>query len=151
MKPLPPAIARTLYALLPAGVNYLYSPSKTGLTIAHCLDYDLVCSGDDHKIAGSRLDHLVGAYIGRAFWRGDPALFAKALFGSKAAKHHWSEYYAKKPTPNGTLVVNISRPLAIPKSAAITDRDMGHNVVASDAACIGTPLPLVEITRLEAQ
>jgi len=81
MKPLPPAIARTLYALLPAGVNYLYSPSKTGLTIAHCLDYDLVCSGDDHKIAGSRLDHLVGAYIGRAFWRGDPALFAKALFG----------------------------------------------------------------------
>ncbi len=148
------SLTNALLAMLPNAVNYLYSPSKTGLTIAHCLDYDLVCSGEDHRTASNRLDRLVEVYIVSAFCSGDRDRFTKAIFASKAAKHHWAEYFAKKPVANGTLVVNISKPpVVIPKMAATTPKDMGHDV----AAAAGIPDPgvcdaarLVSLTRLEA-
>jgi len=88
-------------------LHYLLSEA-TGKYIAHCLDLDLVATGQNCEEAAMKLDRLVKAHIELAL-----ATQQLANLATKAPQSFWDEYADGKPIELGPRTLCIQIPESV--------------------------------------
>src|SRR5260370_37454936 len=87
-------------------LHYFFSVNERDKTIAHCLNFDLVTSGDSTEEAERRLDILVKYHI-EAFLKSN----GMSGLNGQAPKRFWSEYTEclrhGGALPSSTLRINV--------------------------------------------
>lgn len=89
--------------LLPkiSSLSYLFTDSE-GTTVAHCLDLDLVATGEDRDIAERRLDTLVRAQIKTIVNR-----FTFADLNFAAPHEYWDRFYKGQEFKKAQLELDV--------------------------------------------
>ena len=95
-------------------LHYFFSVNARNKTIAHCLDFDLVTSGDSMEDAEHRLDTLVRFQI-ESFLRSN----GHTRLGGQAPKRFWTEYTNSLrhggALPMSSLRINVPQPVPMEK------------------------------------
>ena len=95
-------------------LHYFFSTNDRDKTIAHCLDFDLVTSGDSIEEAERRLDILVRFQI-ETFLKSN----GHTRLGGQAPKRFWSAYTDclrhGGALPSSTLRINVPQPVPMEK------------------------------------
>lgn len=95
-------------------LHYFFSLNERGKTIAHCLDFDLVTSGDSIADAERRLDTLVKFQI-ESFIRS----YAHTRLGGQAPKRFWAAYTDSLrhggALPSSSLRIEVPQPVPMEK------------------------------------
>jgi len=91
-------------------LHYFFSVNARNKTIAHCLDFDLVTSGDSIEDAERRLDTLVKFQI-ETFIKSN----GHTRLGGQAPKQFWSSYTDclrhGGALPSTTLRIDVPQPV----------------------------------------
>lgn len=88
-------------------VHYLLS-EKDGKHVAHCLDLDVVSTGESQKIAVRKLDDLVKAHIELALATGRLENLA-----TKAPSSYWRQFIDGEPIEMQPNTIHIRIPEAV--------------------------------------
>ena len=98
-----------------SSLSYLFRESE-GVTVAHCLDLDLVATGSDRDTAERRLDTLVRAQIKMIATKFN---FADLNFASPS--EYWDQFYdgqefkkARLELEIPPIVVDVEQKVAVP-------------------------------------
>jgi hypothetical protein len=89
-------------------LHYLFSHAERNKVVAHCLDLDLVASGDDVRTAEERLNTLVRVQIGSCYSCGN---FGQLRF--KAPPEYWEAQNDAKELPRAHLEIEVP-PVVLP-------------------------------------
>src|SRR6266849_4274448 len=84
-----------------SSLSYLFR-EDAGVTIAHCLDLDLVATGENREIAERRLDTLVRAQIKMIVTKLN---FADLNFA--APKEYWDQFYDAEEFKKARLELEV--------------------------------------------
>jgi hypothetical protein len=84
-----------------SSLSYLFTESE-GMTVAHCLDLDLVATGPNRDVAELRLDTLVRAQVKTIVTR---LTFADLNF--KAPEEYWERFYEGEEFKKAQLELEV--------------------------------------------
>jgi hypothetical protein len=100
----------SLGELLPKikSLSYLFTDSN-GASVAHCLDLDLVATGENREIAERRLDNLVRAQIRTISER-----FNFADLNFSAPPDYWTKFYDGQEFKKAKLELEVPPNFVLP-------------------------------------
>lgn len=108
-------------------LHYLFSHKESKI-IAHCLDLDLVTSGEDIKQAEERLNTIVLCQIGLCYASGN---FSQLQF--KAPKEYWDKVARSQQLDRGQLEVEVP-PVVLPVERSVARLPVYRSEILAKAA-----------------
>lgn len=121
-------MANQIESTILTALHYLFTHTREGKVVAHCLDLDIVTSGTDIDKAEERLNALVLAQISSCYTAGN---FAQLRF--QAPNSYWQALSEAKDLSKKHLEVEVP-PIVLPVQRSVVSLQVYRGEVLAMAA-----------------